>query len=221
MQEKVLVWDLPTRVFHWAIVACVIGAWASVELLEDMDWHQRFGLGIIGLVVFRLLWGFLGATTARFASFVRGPGAAFAYIRDWRAGQAAKYTGHNPLGAFSVLALLLLLAVQAGLGLFANDELFFEGPLASLVSSSLSNRLSGLHETMFNVLLAVIVLHVLAAVVYLLRGDNLIWPMITGRKRAAQTGEPAAGQLRFAGPLAFLVAAALAGAAVWGLLQLG
>mgnify|MGYP006287506873 CR=1 FL=1 len=219
--ERVKVWDLPTRLFHWAVVACVIGSWVSVELLEDLQWHQRFGLTLIGLLVFRLLWGFVGSTTARFARFLRGPRAALAYLRGWFRGEAGKYTGHNPLGGWSVMALLLLLAGQAGLGLFANDELFFEGPLASLVSSSLSNRLTGIHETLFNVLLAVIVLHVLAAVVYLVRGDNLIWPMIIGSKRADRTGEPPARSLRFAGPLAFLVTAALAGAAVWGLLQIG
>ena len=221
MTDRVRVWDLPVRLVHWLLLVCVVGAWVSVEVFEDLDWHQRFGLGILGLLLFRIAWGFLGSTTARFGSFLRSPAAALAYLGAWRRREAPKYTGHNPLGAWSAVAMLLALLVQVSLGLFANDELFFEGPLASLVSERLSNRMTSWHELNFNLVLALVAVHVVAVLLYLQRGDNLIVPMLTGRKRGDAVGEPGPAGLRFAPLWLALVVAALAGAAVWGILQLG
>jgi len=219
--DRVSVWDWPTRLFHWALVACIIGSYLSVEVFEDLDWHLRFGLTILGLLVFRLLWGLIGSTTARFASFVRGPRRVRAYAAAWWRGEAPAHTGHNPLGAVSVLAMLLLLAVQVGLGLFANDDIYWDGPLASHVAKETSDTLTELHELNFNLLLALIALHVLATLAYLKRGQNLITPMLTGRKRRQDTGEPAAERLRFAPAWAVAAAAAVAAASVYVVLQLG
>ena len=176
---------------------------------------------IFGLLVFRIVWGFVGSTTARFTSFVRGPRAALAHLVAMRRGTALKYTGHNPLGAYSIMAMLLILLTQVGLGLFSNDDLYWDGPLAPLISKGLSNTLTELHEINFNLLFALILVHVAAALVYLRRGENLIVPMITGVKRSEQTGEPAPGRLRFARPRSALALCLLAAMVVYGVLQLG
>ncbi len=122
---RVRVWDLPTRLCHWALAVCVAGAFVT-QAVEAMAWHGRFGLAILGLVVFRIFWGFFGSTYARFATFVRGPGAIRAYLQAAKAG-AWRGFGHNPLGALSVLALLAILATMAATGIFANDDVSFTG----------------------------------------------------------------------------------------------
>ena len=141
------------------------------------DWHIWSGCAILTLLIFRLLWGFVGSSTARFSSFVRGPLAIAAYWRGTWIG-----IGHNPLGALSVLALLLALAVQVGFGLIAEDEDgLYLGPLAKFVTSDRSDWARHIHSLWFNVILALIALHLLAIVYYRLRGRKLILPMITGR----------------------------------------
>jgi cytochrome b len=154
-------------------------SWWSVTY-HHTGWHIWSGCAILTLLIFRLLWGFVGSSTARFSHFVRGPGALIGYFRgNWRG------IGHNPLGALSVLALLLAVAVQVGLGLISEDEdgIFF-GPLATKVSIDTSDKARDIHELWFYVLLGLIVLHVLAIVYYRLRGKGLTWPMITGRAPA-------------------------------------
>jgi cytochrome b len=179
----VRIWDLPVRLFHWAIVLLVPALWATHEW-DMLDTHILLGEIMLGLVLWRLLWGVLGSSTARFASFVRGPGAVLNYLRS-----GGKTFGHNPLGGWSVVAMLLLLAVQVGLGLFASDEdALNEGPLAHRVSYDTARTLAHRHETVFWVLVALIALHVTAILYYrLVRRDDLVTPMITGR------GEPVAG----------------------------
>ena len=133
-------WDLPTRLFHWLLVLAAVGAVISIKS-GAIDWHERFGLAVVGLLSFRIIWGFTGSTYARFASFVRGPGAIIDYVRGrWQG------VGHNPLGALSVLALIGLFGFQAASGLFANDEIAFNGPLTPLVSSAWSDTLSSWHH---------------------------------------------------------------------------
>ncbi|MBM3390881.1 MAG: cytochrome B [Betaproteobacteria bacterium] len=204
--KQVRVWDLPTRVFHWALVLCVTGSLVSVKIGGNaMVWHGRCGLAVIGLLVFRLAWGFLGSTYARFAQFVRGPAAIRAYLRgEWRG------AGHNPLGALSVLAMLGALLLLAGTGLFANDDIAFEGPLYALVGKAFSDRLTALHNLFEPLILLLVAAHLCAIAYYVrIRGETLILPMITGRKAG---GEPARG----GGTAVFCIALALALAAVYG-----
>ncbi|OFA03219.1 cytochrome b/b6 domain-containing protein [Duganella sp. HH101] len=187
-RRRILVWDLPTRVFHWSLVLAVTVAIVSGEIGGDwMEVHGKAGLAILGLVAFRLAWGFAGSTHARFLNFLPTASSLRAYLRGRWKGQ-----GHNPLGALSVFALLGLLAVQATTGLFGNDEISFTGPLFALVEEGLANRLTGLHKQLAYVLLAVMALHIVAILVYLfLKKDNLVKPMVTGWKEV-RTGTSAA-----------------------------
>jgi len=180
-RRRVLVWDLPTRIFHWSLAAAVTLAIVSGEIGGDlMPLHAKAGLAIVGLVAFRLVWGVVGATHARFANFAPTPAALRAYLRGRWQGH-----GHNPLGALSVFALLALLAAQAGTGLFGNDEISFTGPLAALVEEATSLRLTGWHKQLVNLLFALLALHVLAIAAYLvIKKDNLVKPMVTGWKEA-------------------------------------
>lgn len=201
--SRVAVWDLPTRIFHWAIVLLMPALWWTAE--EHLhDWHFLLGEITLGLLLFRLLWGLFGSSTARFAGFVKGPGAILAYLR----GRAPAGLGHNPLGALSVLALLFLLANVVGLGLFASDEDGLNpGPLSHLVSYDSARILAERHEQLFWILVGLIGLHVGAILFYLLvKRDNLVTPMVTGRREA-----PAGGGEMIAAPAwRFLLAAALA-----------
>jgi cytochrome b len=171
------VWDLPVRLFHWLIAALIAFSWWSVKF-NHTRWHIWSGLTILALLIFRLLWGLVGSSTARFANFIRGPRSIRDYLRGRWSG-----IGHNPLGALSVVALLVSVAVQVGLGLFAQDEDgIFMGPLAHLVSSDTSDRVRDIHQINFYVLLGLVVLHVGAIVFYRLKmGKHLIKPMFTGR----------------------------------------
>lgn len=181
------VWDLPLRIFHWALLVLVACTILSVELGDAipgaMDWHPRLGYTVLAMILFRLVWGVVGGTHARFASFVKGPGAILGYLRSLKA-KAQPAIGHNPLGALSVLALLLSLSVQAVTGLFLNDDDFFiEAPLYKHVSDSTAHLLHEIHEVNASVLFILIGLHVLAIVFYrVVKRENLILPMVTGRK---------------------------------------
>jgi len=170
------VWDLPTRLFHWLLAGLIGFSWWSAEY-HHLDWHIWSGCAILTLLIFRLLWGLVGSSTARFASFVRGPRAVLEYLGGRWTG-----IGHNPLGALSVLVLLAAVAIQVGLGLIAQDQDgIYTGPLYRLVSSDTSDLARELHEDWFNVILALIGLHVTAIVYYRWRGRKLTMPMITGR----------------------------------------
>lgn len=185
---QVKVWDLPTRLFHWLLFVLVVGAIITENLGGyAMEWHGRIGLAILGLVSFRISWGFVGSTYARFNHFLRGPKSIHAYLRgEWQG------LGHNPLGAWSVLTLLLLLLTQVGTGLFANDDIAFNGPLYDLVGKDLSNRLRGLHALNAYLLMSLISLHILAILYYRkVKRQNLVTPMLTGWIEAE--GEPSRG----------------------------
>ncbi|NKF21222.1 Ni/Fe-hydrogenase 1 b-type cytochrome subunit [Solimonas sp. C16B3] len=208
---------MPTRLFHLALIALFAFSWWSAENGE-LRWHRWSGYTVLTLLLFRLFWGFAGSTTARFVQFVRGPRAFVMYARGLLTRDAAPSLGHNPMGGWSVLAMLLLLLVQTGTGLFAVDTDGVEsGPLSHFVSFDAGRTLAELHETSFNLLLVLIGLHIAVVLFYLLyRRDNLITPMLSGRKRLA--ADPA---LRFASPalaaLLLVVAAALVAALVFGL----
>ncbi len=207
--QRIRVWDLPTRVFHWALVLLVVASFVSGKIGGNaMVWHGRFGLAILGLLSFRLLWGLIGSTYARFLSFLPTPNAVIAYLRgQWRG------LGHNPLGALSVFGLLGLLAFQVSSGLFANDDIAFRGPLYALVSSEFSERLTGWHKLSVNLLVLLVLLHLAAIGFYAhAKKENLVRPMLTGWKEVApEEGPPATG----GGPLAFIVALVFAVAAVY------
>jgi cytochrome b len=175
----VLVWDLPVRVAHWSFVILLPALWLTAEYGE-MQVHFILGHIALSLLIFRIYWGVVGSSTARFATFVRGPRAILRYLR---AGDTA--AGHNPLGALSVIALLGLLGLQIGLGLFAQDsDAIHSGPLAGLVSFETSDAATEWHGDIFNILVGLVALHIAAIAFYLLgKKDNLLTPMITGRKR--------------------------------------
>jgi len=191
---KQKVWDAPVRLVHWLLVFLVAFSWWTAEEGE-MQWHYWSGLAIVGLLVFRVYWGFAGPETARFGSFVTGPGAVLSYTGKLFKPDYRATFGHNPLGALSVIAILLALIVQVGLGLFASDTDGLEsGPLSPYVSYEFSKDAGDLHEDAFNILLILIGLHIAAIVFYLLvKRINLIGPMITGSRKAGGVEGPASG----------------------------
>lgn len=182
------VWDRPVRLFHWALVALLGFSWWSAEN-GHLDWHMWSGFAVLTLLVFRILWGVFGSSTARFANFVRGPKAVIAYVRDMR-GWAP--VGHTPLGAISVLALLIALKFQVVTGLVQTDnDGLVEGPLAHLVSFQASEAARDMHELVFNILLVLVGLHVAAILFYrIVLGKNLAGPMITGETAVDADTEP-------------------------------
>lgn len=184
--NKIYVWDLPTRLFHWTLLGLVIFQWASAEIGGDlMDYHLLTGYAIAALVVFRVAWGFAGNRYARFGNFLRGVGPTIEYARAMRAKTAPRYLGHNPLGGWMVLALLGTLAIQVTTGLFANDDVMTEGPLRHLVSDRASSLLTEVHGLVFNLLVALVALHVVAVYAHrIFKKEDLIRPMLTGYKQA-------------------------------------
>ena len=182
---KQRVWDLPTRLVHWLLAALIPFSWWSVKY-GHTDWHIWSGIAILTLLLFRLLWGFVGGSTARWSSFVRGPRAVAEYLRGRWVG-----IGHTPLGALSIVALFLAIGVQVGLGLFSEDgDGIYAGPLSTLVSSDTSDQARDIHELWFYVLLGLILLHVAAILFYRLRGKRLTKAMITGRAELAPGAAP-------------------------------
>lgn len=182
--QRGVVWDLPTRLFHWTLVGLIAFSWWSAEE-EHFDWHIWSGIAVLTLLVFRILWGFVGSSTARFANFVRGPRGIFEYLRDMKGWRPV---GHTPLGALSVLAMLGAIAVQVGLGLFAVDkDGLYEGPLAYVIDADNAEEIADLHEDWFDVILILIALHIAALLFYrLILGKKLVGPMLG---RGAMEGE--------------------------------
>jgi cytochrome b len=180
--QRIKVWDLPVRLFHWSIVVLIAAAWVTQEF-NLMDWHVWCGYAILTLLLFRVIWGFVGSDTARFSQFLKSPIAALRHLAHLRRREEDREIGHNAAGGWMVLVMLALLGVQAGTGLFSNDDGNTEGPLMHLVDKEQSDWLSKIHALNFNLILAVIVLHVLAIVAYaMLKRQNLVRPMLTGRK---------------------------------------
>jgi cytochrome b len=210
--QRIKVWDLPVRLFHWSIVVLIAAAWTTQEF-NLMDWHVWCGYAILTLLLFRVIWGFVGSDTARFTRFLRSPVAALRHLSRLRRREADREIGHNAAGGWMVLVMLALLGFQAGTGLFANDDGNTEGPLMHLVGKDESDWLSKIHALNFNLILAVIVLHVLAIVAYaVLKRQNLVRPMLTGMK--LMPGEVAAPRL--VSPVWALVSLAVSvGIVVW------
>jgi cytochrome b len=217
-ETPVKVWDAPVRLFHWVLVLLVAFMYFTAKMKGDwMTWHMYSGYAILALVLFRILWGLVGSSTARFSTFIAGPGACFGFARKLLTRAPAPYASHNPLGGWMVVFLLLVLLVQAGTGLFANDDIATEGPLAGLVAKELSDRLTAIHYWNFNVILLLVGLHV-AAVLYHwgIMKENLIGAMFTGVKRLpADFAAGGNAGTRFASPWLALVLFAVAALAVY------
>ncbi|HVZ08581.1 cytochrome b/b6 domain-containing protein [Rhodopila sp.] len=180
--RPITVWDLPTRLFHWILVVLIGLAWWT-ERSNHMDWHMLVGYAVLALLIFRVIWGFVGSDTARFSGFVRSPLAALRHLSRLARREPDTEVGHNAAGGWMVLLMLALIGVQAGTGLFANDDIMTEGPLMHLVGKDRSDWLTHIHGLNFTLIQAVVVLHVLAILVYLvLKRQNLLRPMITGTK---------------------------------------
>jgi cytochrome b len=180
--QRVMVWDLPTRLFHWLLVAFVGTSFVTAEIGGNaMQIHELSGFVILSLLLFRVGWGFFGSRPSRFSVFVRGPQAVLSYARGLLRKESPPHFGHNPLGGWSIVAMLLALFVQAGTGLFANDDIMTEGPLYSWVSKATSDFITDIHEFNQGVIVALVAIHLFAILFYFfVIRENLVTPMITG-----------------------------------------
>lgn len=220
--RHVRVWDPPTRLFHWLLVALVaVNLYTgNVGGLGEMEWHMLSGYAILALVAFRIVWGLVGSRHSRFTAFVRGPGATARYLVSFIRGPYRATVGHNPLGGWSVVAMLVALAVQAGTGLYANDDILTEGPLAGTVGKATSDTLTAIHNLNALVLYALIAIHIAAIALYhVVKKQNLVAAMITGRK-PIPAGAEAGRDEPFASPLAAIAIAAVCAIGVWALVSL-
>ncbi len=178
----VLVWDLYTRLFHWLTVALVAAAYITWRL-NWMDWHALTGEALLALLLFRVIWGFVGSETARFARFVASPRAAAAHLARLFLREADEEISHNPTGGWMVLVLLALLFGETLTGIVVSNDVADVGPLTDILPAKVANLLTDLHAVLWDALLAAIALHVTAIVFYaLVKGHSLLPPMLTGRK---------------------------------------
>lgn len=184
--ETVRLWDPALRIFHWALVISVAGAWGLAEFGPDiMTLHFYFGYAVAGLLVFRILWGLIGPKSARFSHFIYGPKTTISYLKDMFKREPSYWPGHNPFGALAVFALLAILAIQVLTGLAADpDDYINVGPLASYVGYDNARTATGLHHIFASLLQIIVILHIAAVVFYKIwKKENLIKPMITGWKK--------------------------------------
>lgn len=218
-EEKRLVWDLPLRIFHWLFALSIAASWATAE--AGFDWmqiHFYLGYWMIGLVVFRIIWGFVGPRHARFASFLRGPSTLLSYLKSLRSGAPVNTAGHNPAGGLMVIVMMALVALQAGSGLFATDDIAWMGPYNPAISGAAADKLTSLHHANFNLILASVGLHLMAIIFYwLVKKQNLVGPMFTGHKPAAWV--PAHEAIAHSELLKAFIVIAISTALVYGLIS--
>jgi cytochrome b len=220
--QTIRVWDLPTRLFHWLLATAVVGLVITANIGGNwMNWHLRLGYAVLALLLFRLVWGFVGGHWSRFGSFLYAPSTLLAYLRG-RA-RPEHRVGHTPLGALSVFALLIILSAQVTTGLMSDDEIAFFGPLVRFVSGDTVALATSYHKNVGKfIVIALVVLHVVAILFYKwVKKDNLVRPMVMGDKQLARTlvvqpARDSAGSRVFA-----LLVLALCGGAVAWLVQLG
>ncbi|TFY97412.1 cytochrome b/b6 domain-containing protein [Ramlibacter rhizophilus] len=220
MSQLVRVWDLPTRVFHWALVACLAGLFITgYQGGAAMLWHARFGYAVLSLLLFRLLWGFVGGRWSRFSAFVRSPRTVLAYLRGQR--HPDHLVGHNPLGALAILAMVIALLAQVATGLVGDDEIAFTGPLNRFVASAQGLAATSWHKNVGQwLVVGLVALHLAAILFYTLgRKQTLVRPMLTGDKPVA-TPVPASRDDAATRTLAALLLGACGGAVAW-LVSLG
>jgi len=215
MKVTIHIWDLPLRVFHWLLAVSVTAAYVTAKIGGAlMDWHGRLGIFILGLLIFRIVWGFIGSASARFVTFFPTFSRISAYLKGrWQG------VGHNPLGGLFTISMLTTLLVQVGTGLFANDDIAFEGPLFDLIDKTFSDRMTGWHNTSVNLLLTLIVLHLVAIVFYRwVKKNNLVIPMLTGKKKVPKALATAVHRTPAVavGPLRFILSLIISCTVVWG-----
>ena len=184
MTKKYLIWDLPLRIFHWSFAATILGSWYTAEQGDDLiDIHMQLGFVALALIVFRILWGVVGPKHARFAQFIPSPKRLINYVRN----PNSKTPGHNPMGALMVVLMIVLISLQAVSGLFINDDVYSSGPYYGSISNDLEKIMLFIHHNVFDFMIAAIVLHIAAITFYWrVKKDNLVVPMITGKKTAEQ-----------------------------------
>jgi cytochrome b len=187
--RKVVVWDLPTRLFHWLTVVLVLAAYVTWRL-DWMDWHAVAGEAVLALVLFRLIWGLMGSETARFSRFLSSPRTACLHLGRVFRSEPDGQIGHNPAGGWMVLVLLALLLGEVLTGVVLNNDVANEGPLTEIVPASFLNAITHLHAMLWDALLAAVALHVMAIVLYAAKGHHLVRPMLTGRKRLPRQNTP-------------------------------
>jgi cytochrome b len=215
--RKVLVWDAPTRLFHW-LAACLVAAAYGTWRLNWMDWHAWIGNALLALLLFRLLWGILGSETARFSAFLARPRQVAHHLARTLRREPDRQIGHNPAGGWMVMLLLALMLGETLTGIYVNNDVADEGPLTELVPAPIANLITDLHRILWQALVAAVALHLTAIVVYAVaKRQNLVLPMISGRKRLPE----AIGQPRLAGlgrAMLLFVCGAAAAAALTNLL---
>jgi cytochrome b len=183
MPFKIKIWDLPTRLFHWLLVVLLVFLWYSAEIDDDlMEWHLRAGKALFALLLYRVVWGLLGSHTARFSHFIQSPAKFFRYLSRLCKKKPDVTIGHNPAGGYMVVVMMLLLFIQTISGLCNSDDIFYEGSWYQYVSESTASWMAVIHHNNFDVLVALIAIHLLAILSYYLRGDNLVLPMLSGNK---------------------------------------
>jgi len=185
---KIKVWDLFVRLSHWLVVLLVLSAWLSSEIGDaEFKWHSWNGYALLVIVLSRVLWGFVGSTTARFSSFIKSPWYAIAYLRGLLKGKEAEYAGHNPAGGWMVLMIWLTLIAQAVTGLFSSDDIIFDAPFSFYVSSSAVKTITGIHHALFNLLVILVVFHVIAVIYHeVIKKEALVKAMLTGKKSVSK-----------------------------------
>lgn len=187
-QKDVKIWDLPTRLFHWALVLAIFICWYSMEV-RQLSLHKYSGLFVLFLLVFRFLWGLVGSETARFKHFITTPWAALNYLKKSFSNNSNTHAGHNPAGGWMVMLMLFVIFLQVLMGMFANDDIGFNGPFADLVLKEQSDLATKIHVWLFNVILALIWLHLVAVFFYVLvKMQNIVKAMLTGSKPLSQAG---------------------------------
>lgn len=176
---KIQLWDGFIRGFHWLLVATIAALWFTGGKIDYIYLHELFGIVLLALVLTRIIWGFVGSESSRFCFFIANPKQIFHYMRD---NSSFQKPTHNPMGAWSTILMLLLLCIQGVTGLFTDDSIFYQGPLASWVSSDMQDTLTSIHHYNFTLLKAVIGLHIVAIIIYRIVGDSLVMSMFTGKK---------------------------------------
>lgn len=188
--KKQLIWDIPTRLFHWLLVACITAQYITAEILENaIQWHFYIGYFTLGLILFRIIWGVIGTHYAKFSEFLAGPTRIMSYIKTLPKKDSHAHAGHNPVGGWMVMVLLALVAIQGISGLFITDDIYSNGPYYDAVSESTRDIMNTIHHTAFNVLLGAIALHIIAIIFYaLFKKQRLVGAMVHGKKSTAQKG---------------------------------
>lgn len=205
--NKKLIWDIPTRLFHWLLAIGFGVQWLTGEFLDNaIEWHFYIGYGLLGLVLFRIVWGFIGTQYAKFSQFLASPSNALEYAKTLHVKHSPVHASHNPLGGWVVVVMLLLIGLQAVSGLFVSDEIFSEGPYYSVASSTVKAVMAFIHFNLFNLLLGIVALHIVAVFVYqFYKKQPLVNAMFHGKKSVIDS-EIKSSKLLLAFALAVIIA---------------